>query len=303
MTNERHMKLDELARDLDILRELDKRDALDEVFKAQLHHLESKEMGLQRVMSIFEEYAKPHWNYMTHVAMDAENRLKCNLLVMTSTNVYPLEINHYEGHFEYRNGASYLNGKKLAENPIQIAKDVTSQITGKIRFCSMPIFLDVKGAAIFTGSSDVCILDDIGDIEIVTEDQLKKFVFQMILEERENGGSPRLILNNISWLSRVDRRQPVIPFKIPRHIKNQITLGVRCSYCYSFDAQVGEIFTGCPCGGFENTEEAIVRTICEYGVLNNGKHLELSDLQRFFNGDVPDELLETYLEKHFTPVY
>ena len=50
MTNERHMQLENIASDLDILRELDKRGALDEDFKKKLAWLESKDKGLQIVM-------------------------------------------------------------------------------------------------------------------------------------------------------------------------------------------------------------------------------------------------------------
>lgn len=303
MTNERHMQLENIASDLDILRELDKRGALDEDFKKKLAWLESKDKGLQIVMETLEKYAKSHWNYMTEVSLDASNILKCNLLVMTSTNVYTLEINHFDGDFEYKNGESYVNEEKLIENPIQNAKDITSQIMGNIRFCSMLIHLKVKGAVILTGTDDVVIHDIVEDIEIFVESELEAFAYQMVLDEKENGGVTTIIPNNLSWLARVDRRHPVKSIKIPRRIKNNIRRGVTCYYCDNFDVQVGEIFTGCPCGGWENTEETIVRTICEYGVLNIHKNLGVDELNHFFDYQVPFEQLETYLLKHFTPIY
>ena len=37
-------------------------------------------------------------------------------------------------------------------------------------------------------------------------------------------------------------------------------------------------------GMYEPREEAIVRTICEYGVINNEQNLTTSELTKFFGG-------------------
>ena len=59
----------------------------------------------------------------------------------------------------------------------------------------------------------------------------------------------------------------------------------------------------CDCGGWETMEGAIVRTICEYGVLNQEKSLYPPDLHYFFNDQVSMDDIEKHLAKHFTAIW
>lgn len=302
--NERHMQMDNMASTLDILRELNRREALDEEWKKQLAHLEAKEKGLQIVMTVLERYAKDHWGYMTEVVLDHYGYVHCNLLVMTSTHVYTMEINHYDGAYEFKEGTSYLDGEPIDKEPIIMARSVSSQLRSNIKFCYMPIHLKVTGAAIFTNPDyTVEIHDNVTDIEVVTREHLVDFIQQMVRDEKEHGGIEDIIPNNISWVIRIDRHHPFRPFIVPRELKRKMRKGVTCVHCESFDVKVGEVFTGCKCGGMEFTEQAIVRSICQYGILNLEKELDTHELYHFFDKQVSLEQIEEHLAKHFEPVW
>lgn len=303
MYNERHMEIDEMATDLDILRELNKRGALDEELTRDLARLEAKDKGLEIVLKQFEKYGRDHWFYMTNVSLDHYNILNCDLLVATSIKVYTLEINYYDGMFEFKNRDSFLNGDTLEQQPIQMAQSVTSQLKSVGVMSSVPIDVEVAGAAIFPSPNNkLQIYDEVTDIEIVSSKQLVNFIKEMAKEEIQQNKKLELNPMLLSWVGRIDRHHPQWKLKIADEIKESIQLGVTCSYCESFDVNIGEVFIACDCGGWESLEEATVRTICEYGVLNNDKNLFPPDLYHFFDKQVPLEYIEDCLEKHFTPV-
>jgi hypothetical protein len=297
------MEMDEMATNLDILQELDKRGALDEEMTIELERLKAKEKGLEIVLEQLKKYGKEHWFYMTNVSLDHYNILNCDLLVATSVKVYTLEINYYDGVFEFKNKESFLNGRKIEEHPIQMAQSVTSQLKSIGVMSSVPIKVDVAGAAVFPNpDSKIRIHDEVDDIEIIPSKQLVNFIKRIAQEEMQKNKKRELNSMLFSWVGRIDRHHPCWQIKIPDEIKDNIQLGITCSHCESFDLKIGEDFVSCVCGQWESLEEATVRTICDYGVLNNDKDLHPLELYDFFGGQVSLEYIEACLERHFTPV-
>lgn len=304
MFNERHMKIDNSASHLDILRELNKRGALDEDLNNYLKHLDGKEKGLKIVMDVLEKYAKEHWIYMTDVALDHYGYVHCNLMVMTSTHLYTLEINHFEGDYTFKEGVSYLNGEQIDKEPLLMVQSVSSQLKSNIKFCHVPIKLQVTGAAIFTHTDcTIDIQDETKKTEIVMSHQIENFVKKMVRDEKKAGGKLDIIPNHISWLIRIDRHHPYHQLNVPDHIIERVQSGVTCIHCESFDVQVGEIFSVCACGGTEFAEQTIVRTICDYGVINQNKELDSHELHHFFNNQVSLKQIKEQLNRYFVPIW
>lgn len=52
----------------------------------------------------------------------------------------------------------------------------------------------------------------------------------------------------------------------------------------------------------EPRENAIIRTICEYGVIHHNKDLTVSELVKFFDGDISKQTLRKYLNTYFTRI-
>jgi len=301
MYNERHIRKEEMATNLDVLRELDKRGVLDNELSRELERLEAKNKGLEVLMNQLNKYAKNHWMYMIDVSMDHYNILNCDVLLLTSTSLYTFEINHYEGLFEFKSGESSLNGKKLEQYPIKMAQSISSQLKSLATMNSIP--LNIRGVAVFTNPKNkVQIYDEINDIEIVDAEQLETFIKNIIREENEQKNRSKINPMYISWMAKIDRHHPSWLIKIPDEIKEKLRLGIACSACEHFDVEVGEDCVSCLCGKRELLEEAIVRTICDYGVLNNEKDLYPPDLHLFFDKQVSIEKIEKCLTKYFTPV-
>jgi len=287
--NERHVQKEEMAADLDILRELNKRQTLDETLFKKLVHLESKAAGIYIVLDRIHDYAKDHWLYMTDVALDSYNILNCDLLLVTSAGAYTFEINHYYEGFEFANAS------------VKKSRNLASQLKSLSLMNS--INLNVQGAAVFTESEVLKLKDnEIKNIDILTTKQLDYYLSKIIQEENDYQGPPMNSEQHLSWFGKIDRHLPAWQMTISDEIKNNIQKGILCSHCGSFGVAIGDSYISCDCGVYESLEEAIVRTICEYGVLNNGLELSVPELLDFFDYQISEDKLYKYLDKHFTPI-
>jgi len=300
--NERHIEKEEQATDLDILRELDKRTEFNENFSMELKRLEAKEKGVAEVLTLINKYAKDHWFFMTDLSLDYYNSINCDLLLMTSAGIHTFEINYYEGLFEGEGGQASINGNMLKHNPIEKAQRVTSQLKSLSMMNS--VNLNIKGAALFPGPNNKLIVhDDMKDIEVVTAKFLEFYLMEIVQEEENYKGPDMITLKNLRWLGKIDRYNPNWSIKVQDELEEYMQKGILCSHCGSFDVKIDEPYISCACGLHESLEEATVRTICEYGVLNNDKNLGVDELLDFFDYQVSEDTLYKYLDKHFTPAF
>lgn len=298
LTNERHTQIKEIASTLDILVELNKRNALDIKLKKQLAYLESKKQGLQIVLSVFEEYAKKHWRYMTDVMVDPSDDIQCNLLVLTSTHLYTMEINHFEGDYVLKDGVSFVDGYRSDNHPIRTARNVSLGLQNRMQSSQVPIDLIVKSAAIFTNSRHITdIRDEVRDIDIIEKDQLEDFIQQMVREENELGPRKHLPKNHIQWVTQIDDDYPFHTFQLPDKLKPFIKKGPRCVLCDDFNMNIGRFFTFCPCGAMELSEHTIERSVYQCSILSLGKDVDLNEIYDFFDNQVSTERIAQFVRK------
>lgn len=299
--NERHVELEKMPSDLMVLDVLDRREALDTSLKKQLSRLSAKEKGFHKVMDALRKYGKEDWTYMNSVAIDYYGIITCDLLVMTSTHLYTLEINDFEGTFELKDGVSQLNGETLKEHPIAMTQSVLTQLKGSKLMTPNPIHLVLKGAAIFTNKKNsLDIQDDTSDIEVVKANQIINFVKRMVREEKQAKAKTKGVTFNpmhYSWIARIDRHHPCIPIEIPDTVLKNVVPGMVCNHCHGFNVEIGEILMTCECGGWDLVEDAILRTVFEYTVLARGEKVDIPSLLEFFNNQISKEQLDKLLDK------
>lgn len=300
--NERHVAKEERASDLDILKELDKRTELAGEYAAEFARLEAKEKGLEKLLATIDKYADEHWLYLTDLALDYYETITCDLLLITDAGVYPFEVNHYEGVFTVEEKEAYLDGYLLPQNPIEDASTMSSQLQSIALMND--VHLNVQGAAIFTGTENgVIIEDETPRIDIVTSDQLDHYLEKIALADEHCDKIPMTTPKHLRWFGQIDRHFPIQQIKIPSELYTALHRGIVCCHCGNFNVKIGNPYISCNCGMHESLEEATVRTICEYGVLNNDKQLEVSELLDFFDYQISEDILYEYLDKHFTPAF
>ena len=163
--------------------------------------------------------------------------------------------------------------------------------------------MNVQGAAIFIGlHNEVIIHDPVEDIDIVQANQLRKYIWQIVQEERNYQGAPIDSQKILQILNAYRTENPFSQDDIPEDIKMHAQKGILCSRCGNFNLDTNRSYISCSCGMHEPRENAIIRTICEYGVIHHNKELTVAELVKFFDGEISSQTLRKYLNTHFTRI-
>ena|SRR5690625_2615981 len=164
-------------------------------------------------------------------------------------------------------------------------------------------YIDVEGALIFTAiDQEVEIQSSIEDIEIVLRNNLCKYIRNIVKKEREASNSIPIDKESlISYFERYEILNPNLAIPITDEEMTTLRRGIHCSNCgsYEIDFNNQANYIKCPCGFHEPREEAILRTICDYGVLRSNKELSRNELLDFFGHQVSRRSLLRVLNKHF----
>ena len=283
---------------LDVLRELDKRHALGNVLKDELRRLENGNSGEQAVLAFIEEFGEEHWVIRKNLWLDYYGKFECDLLLITNAGLYTFEVKNYRGKFDFRNSQCLINGKKVGHNAIAQAQKVHINIAQIFRDAFH--HFNTQGVLTFIGQhNEVVIYDELEDLHVVMANQLRNYIWDIVKVEKNYLEAPVDIQTVIQLLEKFETDDPFTADTIPNEIAQQVQKGICCSNCGRFDVDVNKQYIACQCGMFEPREEAIVRTICEYGVIHYKQDLTAKNLDIFFNGDVSRKNLTKYLNKHF----
>lgn len=287
---------------LDILQALNKREALDRNQKQELYQLELGQIGEDRIVKWIHEYGEPHWTIMQNTWLSHYGTFECDIILFTAHKIYLLEIKNYSKRFELRNGQCYLGGEMIGHNPISQAQKVFvnfRQLLGN-SFYQVPI----ETAVIFAGEHcEVSIHDEIQDVKILQLNQVRDYLWKIAADERLYYGDP-IDVGRVQQILETNKGENYyLPKPISREMEARIRKGVMCSHCGHFDIDASKAIITCDrCRMREPRENAIVRTICEYGVIHFDKDLETSRIVEFFNGQVSRNNIYYYLDKHFEEI-
>lgn len=160
--------------------------------------------------------------------------------------------------------------------------------------------MNIQGALIFAGEHLILELaDSINDIQVLMRNEFRNYIWQMTQTERNLVGPGLDIDACIDWIDQFRAENPFKPEPISEETARQLRKGICCSHCGSFAINTRKSYVSCPCGMHEPRENAIVRTICEYGVIYFDKELKTSELLAFFGEDVSRTTILNILNKHF----
>lgn len=295
----KQVEVEKLATRLDVLRELNKREALDVALKGELYRLEQGHVGEQFVLDAIEEFGQPHWRVMQNVWLEYYGKFECDLLLMTRAGICAVEVKHYSENFVYSGNQCYLNGNTIGHNAVSQA--IKSSLNFQNMLADAGYRPAVKSGLIFTGEfCDVRIDDQVDDLNIVMRHQLRSFIRKIADEERGYRG-PKLDVEKVfRIIEGHESESHFMPKLIEDRIYDNIKPGILCAHCGAFEIEIMRKEVICKlCGTRESRENAIVRTICEYGVIYNEKELVTSNLCDFFNHIISGKTLRRYLIKHF----
>lgn len=260
--------------------------------------LEAGIEGEQKVLKYIQEYAPSHWTVLQNLWLRDFDRFECDLIVLTGNQVYVLEVKHYQGVLVYENGRCFYNGQETSLNPFEQIR--TNHINLK-RLCSrVSEGIDVKAAVVFAGDDhEVVMKTPLENIRVVTRNGIRNFILDIVQQEKR-GQDERIDHERLLRLfDSCGIANPYQPAPLSVDEMKHVRPGIYCANCHSFNVQITKFKIVCPCGLHESREEAVVRTICDYGVLTYGWPLVRKDLMAFFDGQVSRNNLMSVIRKHF----
>ncbi len=104
-------------------REFADRDVLNE-----LARLKKGAEGEQVVLDYIEKFGRKHWRVLSNLWLDYYGAFEADLLLVTRSGSYALEIKHYNGLFQYDNGLSKLNHREISGNAIYQTRKATKNL-------------------------------------------------------------------------------------------------------------------------------------------------------------------------------
>lgn len=284
---------------LEILRELDKRGALDSKQQRELYQLELGSTGEERVLKWVQQYGESHWEILQNVWLSYFGTFECDVILFTKHKIYLFEIKNYSKQFKLRNGQCYLGGERVSHNPVSQAQKVFVNFENLMR--NSNCFVPIETALIFVGEHcEVSVHDAIQDVTILQLNQVRDYL-KKIAEEEKYCTSNLLDIQRVRYILEKNKGENYyLPTPLPCEMEARIRKGILCSRCGSFELDSSKLIITCPqCLTQEPRENIMIRTICEYGVIHFDKDLETSKVVEFFDRSYSDETIRKYMRKHF----
>lgn len=284
---------------LEWLRELNKRRTLGKELEDELFRLERGHAGEQKVLEIIEKYGDPNWLILQNLWLRYFGNFECDMLLLTNYGLQTIEIKNYSGNYEYRHSQFLLDGISLGHNPISQSQRAFINLRKILQDHS--IHIPIQGSLVFTGENcDITISDPVAELEILMLHQLSSYIRSL----RDHEPNPLINRTEVlKLLEAFETESPFVPEPLTDEMEQNLQRGIMCSQCHSFQIEIRSHEVRCKCSAVEPRENAIVRTICEYGVLHFEKKLELNQLVQFFGGQVSRTNLLKYLLKYFNKIY
>ena len=289
---------------LDIFREMNARQGLDADKLKDLYRLKRGAAGEKMVLDYLDEFGQENWQIRTNLWLYEYGLFEIDLLLLTQTEVYIFEIKNYNGNFKYVDSQCYFSDDVISQNPISQTQRAKVNLQNILNAGGMRV--DVKGVLLFTGKhSDIDIQDSVNGIDILTINQFRKLIYSISADEKRNLNNGASVLYRQKILRIIDSAERKSPYQAqPLSALEQTNLrrGIKCAQCASFNLNTTRSYIICNCGVHEPREMAIVRTICEYGIINFDKDLVASEVFYFFGGDVSQSTVERYLKHYFIKI-
>lgn len=285
---------------LDYKRVLKRRDILKyEDYGPSLYNLETGESGEQELLTFLRDYGQKHWIVIRNLWMNHRGEFESDIVLITYHACYVFEVKNYIGHFEYENSLSRINGTNLPNNAISQAERAYIHLTNICHEISPSI--TTHGALIFIGEHNtVDILTKVSGVKVLSRNELRRYIETIANEEAIYPYAP---IDSSKIIAHFEKYEITNPYKIQtvrEETLAKVRKGIYCSKCFSYAIETSKLYITCACSHRERREEAVLRTICEYGVLNFEKEsVGIRELLEFMDNQMNESYLRRILKKHF----
>lgn len=264
-------------------------------FGLNLGGFDGESDGLQ----LLHQHGHASWHYLHDLWIDAGGITQLDIVIITDRSVYIVDSKNYSYDFEHQNQQSFANGRQLNKNIfVQLSRSMekVKSMLETVKYSG-----NVQGKIVFINPDSIVKLDQSASQVGMNRAEFVRWIQQTAREEAK---FPRANINayNLRDLILNDFKieNPYPPkARTMEHI-TQMKRGIRCEKCQQFEMEFTSYKVVCQkCGQQEVKERAVLRTICEYGVIRYKEDLRISECEVFFAGEVSKRYISRILSKYF----
>lgn len=261
-------------------------------------YLQKGDVGERTLLGYQKEYGLDDWLVVRNLWMDFDGVSEVDNVLLCRGRCVVFEVKHYTGAFTYKNGSSKINGHPISGNCVQQAR--RSYL--KVRDMCQKVFpqMNVEGVLVFTNPDNhVEILSEVDEISVCPRSKLLPYLKDLAYRDnrlRRDQYDKQAVLNQFQKYLTGNSYMPK-PMSAEDLAHSQ--RGIHCEKCKSYKVNVAKKYVSCKCGYVEPREQAVLRTIHEYSVLNYDKVLTTPKLLDFLDGQVSRKYLLKVLNQNF----
>lgn len=273
-----------------LLHILNERCQLDDYTKRKLYSQEMGYRGEQAFQQILTACIPEHWRVLTDLTFHGANqRIQLDCIVIAPHCVFLFEIKNYQVEFHYRNGTLYgPNDIKIHDPFAQISRgeDILAPLLGGVPLISRNVYMSEHDIIHFG--------------EACRDSYLKRWEVKAFLKNNLYGQK---------MLSPDKFAERLLPRTIPSHQGlefeclewvPQAKRGILCPQCFLEYTDKSRYKYICQnCNITESAEQALVRTICDYGIMHYQAPLRAYEIAEFCGPDVSYSWVLRTLNRHF----
>lgn len=277
------------------LEEMEKRKGLTTSEQRELKQMQAGFNGEEYFGKYMRNFIPKDWILLQDLRLKTINgEIQIDAILITNLGLTLFEVKNYSADYHYNDGRWKVNGKVKYHNDfLQLDRTV-----GLLRFHMQQhgINIPVDSFVVYINEEDSVEIDD-PTLPFIKHAKLGRFVKNTLKDCQQ--APTQTYHRETEWLisqHQVDERR----LSLTDDRFATIQKGVHCVACNSFDIAGDRYHIYCnSCQFSESKEKAIIRTICDYGILFPFRNLSVPDLMTFLSPNTNYNTLFLILKRHF----
>lgn len=281
--------------DLLWLEEMEKRGGLTLEGQRELKHKQAGFLGEHEFGAIMRQYLPKNWQLLQDIRLKTPSgEIQIDAILVNNLGLTVFEVKNYTADYHYKEGRWQVNGRlKYHDDFLQLERTVglLSQLLKQNGFK-----LPIQNYVVYINEEDTVEIDD-ETLPYLKRAKLRRFIKEAIenCQIAPHQSYERLSNWLVSQHQADDRRLTLTEEEFAK-----IKKGIYCVNCASFDIEFQRYHAKCcSCHYTESREKAIVRTICDYGILFPYEDLTAIEVGRLIGPTICYSAIYQTLAKYF----
>lgn len=236
------------------------------------------------------------WVIINDLRMEHNNsEFQIDSLLISGRTIFPIEVKYLEGDYQIRDHLWYkVSGREIKNPLLQMERNATLLRT---LLQDLKFNLPIEPYLVFNHPTFTLYNASL-DPHIIFPTQLDRFIEKLILKSSNLGEKHYALAKKLVSMHMDESRHS----KLPDYAYEQLKKGILCSSCRSLNTMLSERKIVCvECGGKENFDLAILRSVREFILLFPERKITTSNIQDWCGG-VSHRAIKRVLLKYFRPI-